>query len=167
MKFADIKQFPQIHYRTDIPIGHLEEYIFRMMNEHNLQINPDFQREHVWTRKQKINYVEYFLKNPSSGKEIYLNHPNWMNSFKGDFVLVDGKQRLNALIEFLNNKIPVFGFKKDQYEDKVPFLTISINIATLKTRKEVLQWYLDFNTGGTVHTLEEIQKVKKLIKKEE
>ena len=45
-------------------------------------------------------------------------------------------------------------------------ITLSINIATLKTRKEVLQWYLDFNTGGVIHTDKEINKVKDLLRKE-
>ena len=27
----------------------------------------------------------------------------------GEFVLVDGKQRLNAALEFLDNRVPVFG----------------------------------------------------------
>jgi hypothetical protein len=43
---------------------------------------------------------------------------------------------------------------------------IKLNINDLKTKKEVLQWYLDFNTGGTVHTEEEIVKVKKLLEQE-
>jgi len=36
-------------------------------------------------------------------------------------------------------------------------------VNNLKTRKEVLQWYIEFNSGGTVHTDAEIQRVKKLL----
>lgn len=32
------------------------------------------------------------------------------------------------------------------------------------TKEEVLQWYVDMNTGGTPHTNEEIERVKKMIK---
>jgi len=42
-----------------------------------------------------------------------------------------------------------------------------ININDLPTRKDVLQWYLQMNTGGTVHTEEEINRVKMLLEKEE
>jgi hypothetical protein len=40
------------------------------------------------------------------------------------------------------------------------------HINDLRTRAEVLQWYLDLNTGGTVHSDEEIEKVKKLLERE-
>jgi hypothetical protein len=35
-----------------------------------------------------------------------------------------------------------------------------------KTRAEVLQWYLDLNTGGVVHTDEEIAKVERMLEAE-
>ena len=170
MKFKNVKQFPNIHYRVNVPI----EYIPKKINEWcsgglgcNLEINPDFQRGNIWTKKQQVNYLEYLFKNPTSGKEIYFNHPNWMSSWEGDFVLVDGLQRLTSILDFLNNKIPVYKTYYKDYEDRLPIsLDLIFNIATLKTRKEVLQWYLDFNTGGTIHSEEEIKKVKELIKKE-
>lgn len=40
---------------------------------------------------------------------------------------------------------------------------IRVNINNLQTRKEVLQWYIEFNSGGTVHTKEEIDRVKELL----
>ena len=33
----------------------------------------------------------------------------------------------------------------------------------LKTEKEVLQWYIDMNAGGTSHSKEEIDRVKKML----
>jgi hypothetical protein len=36
----------------------------------------------------------------------------------------------------------------------------------LKTRREVLQWYLDLNAGGVVHTTKEIERVRELLAKE-
>ena len=41
--------------------------------------------------------------------------------------------------------------------------TIKLNVNDLKTEREVLQWYVDMNAGGTPHTTEEIDRVKKLI----
>ena len=40
-----------------------------------------------------------------------------------------------------------------------------LNVNDLKFEKEVLQWYIDMNAGGTPHTAEEIFRVKKLIDK--
>lgn len=152
MKFKDIKPFPNIHYHVDVPLEYVEQKINEEITELNLQINPDFQRGHVWTEEQQISYMEFLLKNPQSGKEIYFNHPNWMNSFKGDFVLVDGLQRLTAVLAFLNNKIKVYGSYYTDYEDRLPMICLSFNVACLKTRADVLRWYLDFNSGGTPHS---------------
>ena len=33
----------------------------------------------------------------------------------------------------------------------------------LKTKREILQWYVDMNAGGTPHTNEEIERIKKMI----
>lgn len=130
-----------------------------------LNLLPDFQRGHVWNEKQQIAYVEYMLKGGLSGKDIYFNHPGWMRTFKGDFVIVDGLQRLTAVMKFLKNELPVFGYKILEFEDKLGFGDIDFifHINDLRTRKEVLQWYIDFNSGGTVHTEEEIERVRKLL----
>jgi uncharacterized protein with ParB-like and HNH nuclease domain len=166
MKFSNIKQFPNIYYKADIPLNQLEDTIIRYKKEYNLNFNPDFQRDYVWTIKQKISYIEYLLKNPTSGLDIYFNHPNWMSNFTGEMVLVDGKQRLTAILDFINNIFPVYGYFYKEYTDNLPFICLHFNISKLQTRKQILQWYLDFNTGGTYHTETEIQKVKYLLSQE-
>lgn len=170
MKFKDIKQFPNIHYRVNIPLAYIPEKIKEWQDKRKgwrLEINPDFQRGNVWNKEQKIKYLEYLFKNPTSGKEIYFNHPKWMGSWEGDFVLVDGLQRLTSVIEFLNNKIKVYDTYYKDYEDKLPIdLDLVFNVVTLGTRKEVLKWYLDFNSCGTSHSKEELDKVKNLLQQE-
>lgn len=73
-------------------------------------------------------------------------------------------QRLTAIQRFVNNEIKVFGFYYNEYTDNLRInQTIKLNVNDLKTKKEVLQWYVDMNTGGTPHTNEEIERVKKMI----
>ena len=36
------------------------------------------------------------------------------------------------------------------------------NVNNLKTRADVLRWYLEMNTGGTPHSKEEIKRVEEL-----
>ena len=51
-----------------------------------------------------------------------------------------------------------------EFEDEFDHLmTMRFFVNDLKTRKEVLQWYVDLNAGGTVHTEAEIDKVRKLL----
>ena len=109
--------------------------------------------------------MEFFLKGGKTGRVIYLNNPGWQGSYKGDFVLVDGLQRLTAARRFLNNEIRVFGSLFNEYTDKMRMtcVTMKLNVNTLKTRKEVLKWYIDMNSGGTPHSSEEIRKVEALL----
>lgn len=83
-------------------------------------------------------------------------------------VLVDGKQRLEAVRRFLENEIPAFGVFYNDYEDKwrLGNFDFIIVVNNLKTRREVLQWYVDLNAGGTPHTDDEINKVHALMEKE-
>jgi hypothetical protein len=144
MRFQDIPQFTRANYNVDIPWDYIPKW---ERNQLELNLDPDFQRAHVWTTDKQIAYVEYILRGGISGKDIYFNHPGWFRDWKGSMDIVDGKQRWQAVKEFLGDKIPVFGCFYSQYEDR-------------------LQWYLDLNSGGVVHTNEELDKVQALLKKE-
>jgi len=178
MKFKDIKQFTNpAHYAVNTSWAFLEDTLKRynergIIGSEGLDLNPDFQRGHVWSEDKQIAYVEFCLKGGDSSRDILFNHPNWQGSYKGQMVLVDGKQRLEAVRKFLRNELPVFGHTIDEFEDKDIMLrsfntNFVFKINNLKTRKQVLQWYLDLNTGGVVHTSEEIEKVRKLLEKEQ
>lgn len=165
-QFKNIKQFPHCSYRVDVAWDYLEEHILNCKNKDvGIDLNPDFQRAHVWTKQQQIDYCEYILKGGSSGRELYFNCRGWMNGYEGPYVIVDGKQRLQAVRLFMSNKIPVFGAFYNEYTDRIRMhlARFSWNVAALETRKEVLEWYLNFNSGGTIHTQEELQKVEDLL----
>jgi hypothetical protein len=171
MNWQDIKTFPNIHYSVNIPWWHLEETLDRYKTEgtHGLNMNPDFQRGHVWTEAQQIAYVEFMLREPQSGRDIYFNHPGWMSTFEGEFVLVDGKQRIEAALKFLHDEIPAFNHKCSEfggYKHLPLDVCFIFNIAKLKSRADVLQWYLDFNAGGTPHAKSEIDRVRQLLEAE-
>lgn len=168
MKFTDVPQFiDDGHYRVDVGWTDVEGWLERQF-EIGLDIDPDFQRAHVWDEQKQVAYVEFCLRGGRGSNEIRFNCVGWMNSFEGPFVLVDGKQRLQAVRKFMNNEIRAFGLLYNEFEDKLRWhrTNFSMVVNSLKTRKEVLQWYLDINTGGVVHTKEEIEKVRKLLELE-
>lgn len=169
MRFKDIPQFiREGTYQVNMPLEYFAKWIKSEQEEMDLQLNPDFQRGHVWTEEQQIAYIEYLLRGGRSGKILYFNCPGYQSGGKlGDFVCVDGLQRTTAILRFLNNEIPAFGYYLDQYEDKLPSMCdVLININELETREEVLKWYIQINDGGTPHTKEEIDRVKQLLKAE-
>lgn len=167
--YKDIPKFTKTPgYRVNAGLEYFKEWIDRQTSELGLNLSPDFQRGYVWTHTQKVKYIEFILQGGLTARDFYFNHPGWMNSWKGEFVCVDGLQRIMSILDFVANNFPVFG---NYYFDeiKLPAMdpTITININDLKTRKEVLKWYLEFNSGGTVHTEAELDKVRKMIEEEE
>lgn len=83
-----------------------------------------------------------------------------------DYVCVDGLQRITAIQKFIHNEIKVFGSYYKEFEDSLRLLPnmMTLNVNNLKTRKEVLRWYIDMNSGGTPHDDNEIEKVKRMIR---
>lgn len=170
MKYSEIPQFTSWgSYQVNMPLKYLKQKIEEWIAEENLQLNPDFQRGHVWTEEQQVNYIEFLLKGGQSSRVIYFNHPDWITSFNGesfngDFVCVDGLQRLTAVMKFLGNEIKVFGCHYKDFEGNMPNdLDMIFNVNNLETKKEVLKWYLEMNSGGTVHTKDELNKVKGML----
>lgn len=171
-RFQDIPQFtPFSGYAVHVGWDYLPIHYARSVEHYGLNVCPDFQRGYVWKPEQKVKYIEYVLQGGQSGRHLYFNCPRWQDGGIGPgykdgwYVLVDGKQRLDAVLGFLNNEFPIFGgnYFRD-YSDRLTTIRTNFvwNVNTLKTRDECLQWYIDLNTGGTVHTAEEIAKVRAL-----
>lgn len=40
---------------------------------------------------------------------------------------------------------------------------MKVNVNDLKTKREVLEWYVQMNAGGTPHSPEEIERVRRLM----
>ena len=125
----------------------------------NLDLNPEFQRGYVWTDQQKTNYVEFMLKGGNTGRDILFNCPFFVsdNDYDEDdpilnrMVIVDGKQRLSAVCGFLQNEVKAFGSYYKDFTGKLRTVNrLNFHINELCTRKDILQWYLELNSGGTV-----------------
>lgn len=171
IKYKDIERFtPHGNYEVNVSLNYLEEHIQSQMEKGcgaAFDMDPDFQRAHVWNDQQRIRFVEYLLRGGRSGLIIYTNCAGWQSDYRGPYVLVDGKQRLTACLKFVRNELPIFGGNYFKDFDKIPHdVGLRWHVNDLKTRKEVLRWYLDLNSGGVVHTEEELDKVRELLKKE-
>lgn len=168
MHFKDIPQFPQSHYCVDVPWSQIRHVVDDYAKEYRLDLSPKFQRAHVWTPVQKTAFVEYILRGGESSRHIYFNHPSWTRGFKESdrMVIVDGKQRLDAVLGFMEDRVKAFGHFRSQIEDapRSFSVTLKFHVAGLKTEREVLEWYLALNAGGTPHTKEEIEKVRLMLK---
>lgn len=163
MQWKDIPQYTREgHYCVDVPLDSVEAHIKRFADscEKGLELEPDFQRAHVWSADQQEAFVAHILKGGAGSSEIRFNCPGWLGNFEGPIVLVDGLQRLTAVRRFMAGELRVFGHLVHEFEGRLPLrYGLKFRMNDLATRREVLEWYLQINTGGTPHTDDEIAKV--------
>jgi hypothetical protein len=166
----EIKKFPHANYKVNMAWHYIDQFL---TGQPLVELNPDYQRGYVWTQEQKERYIEYRLMDGMSGRIIYWNCPNWQRDFGNSnwhntLELVDGKQRLNAVFEFLDNKVKAFGKYLIEYKDadimKRMRYDFEFHINNLSTKKEVVEWYLGLNNGGSIHTEDDLNIAKKILR---
>jgi hypothetical protein len=166
-RFRDVPQLTNYgSYAVDHSWRHLEEATAHYAESYRFDFGEsDFQRAHVWTEAQQIAFVEFGLKGGRSGMSILTNVEDFSSGTGEQMVLVDGKQRLNAVLSFLRNEIPAFGVFYREFGDKLNMTGPSFrwHVNDLTGKKAVLNWYLELNAGGTVHTDAELDKVRDLL----
>jgi len=86
-------------YLRPMPIQQLDY----LNKQGKLDFNPDYQRESVWTRSQKQLFIDSLLIEIDIPK-LYFRE---VSKGKYEYEVVDGQQRLRAVVEFLNNRFPL------------------------------------------------------------
>lgn len=171
---------PECRYGVDVQWDDIEWQIERYSKCYDgFDENPDFQRGYVWTEEQQVKYIESFIRGVvgDTGRTITLNCPDFQRDQDNDsdlkgFVVVDGLQRLTAVRRFMKREFTVFndtvegGMNKDSFKGTRFNIRSNkgfrFNIMNFQKKKEVLDFYLLFNDGGTIHSKEEIERVKKM-----
>lgn len=134
-RFRDIPQFTNVgRYAVDYPIHYLVNFLEEEVSSYGLNLCPEFQRGHVWTREQQEAYVVFLLRGGKTGRDIYLNNPSWhspvpMGAYN-NYVCVDGLQRITAISHFVHNELKVFGSYFREFTDSFGICnTIRVHIS--------------------------------------
>jgi uncharacterized protein with ParB-like and HNH nuclease domain len=174
MKYADIVK----HTRFPSPLNTDMKYLFVNLDawgkDYGVDLNPDFQRGHVWTTQNRTAYLEFLLRGGRTPPFLF-NSPAYAgnratNSDLSDtIVLVDGKQRLSSIQLFIANAVPVFnGTLFDDFEDKNILLRsvgLEYSINSLQRKSDLLNWYLDMNSNCVAHDPKELGRVRLMLSK--
>jgi hypothetical protein len=171
-----IRPMARATYQVDLRLAYIEEFIAEQ-SEHcrsmggSFELDPDFQRGHVWTREQQVRYIESLIRGIAP-RLIIFNCPGWTRrDLVGDipeqtFQCVDGLQRLTAVRSFMKGEFGVFGDMKVSDFKGTPFdpgrYTLQASIYEFSRRADLLQFYLDLNSGGTIHSTDELDRVRAL-----
>lgn len=78
----------------------------RKIKKGHINMNPDFQRNLVWSKTQKSRFIESALMNLPL-PPIYLKKES-----DTKFIVVDGLQRSAALSDFIENKFALYGLER-------------------------------------------------------
>ena len=71
-------------------------------------ILPPFQRPPVWTRAQQIRLIESMWAGLPIGSYVYNQTRTYQHPC--DFWLIDGQQRVTAILAYVADKFPVHGY---------------------------------------------------------
>lgn len=131
----------------------------------DVQIDPDFQRNLVWTSKQKNEFIESILMGiPVPGMYFFEND-------QGIKQIVDGRQRITTIISFMNNEFTLknltilldFNNKKFNelepiYRSKIERYQILVYVIEPPTPERVKYDIFDrVNRGGTLLNNQEMR----------
>lgn len=173
-----INALPDLNYGADVAFTDIDWQIERYRKNYgSFEENPDFQRGHVWTEKQQIKFIEAIVRgNSNVPRNIILNCPEFHRDKVADdsdlsgFVVVDGLQRLTAMRKFINGEFKIFsdviegGVDKDFFDKSRFNLKTSTGfrfvVMNYQYKRDLLNFYIAFNDGGTVHSESEIERVK-------
>ncbi|STC98286.1 DUF262 domain-containing protein [Elizabethkingia anophelis] len=72
--------------------------LYRKYNNDIIKLDPEFQRESVWNLKQKSELIESIIIG------IPLPILYIKENKEGDWILIDGRQRLSTIFDFMDNK---------------------------------------------------------------
>ena len=167
----DFKHLPIYTKEDDIrmqtmqcDIGSLRTYYYHF----GVDMDIDYQRGNVWTIEDKILLINSIFNNIEIGKFAMVRRPFEINQ-KG-YEMLDGKQRLTALIEFNEGRFTYNG--KTYYElhpqDKYHFdgYPITLLLAENMTQEQKYRYFLKLNTSGKPQDPKHIKKVASLLEKE-
>lgn len=141
------------------------ELVRKATKKKGFVLDPDFQRNLVWKHEQKSRFIESILLNFPI-PPLYVNENQ-----EGKWVVIDGRQRTNTLIDFLKNKFALKGLKtltdfegkkfddlSDKLQSRIENKKIIIYILQANTPIEVVYELFDrINTGGTPLNRQEVR----------
>lgn len=165
-----VKSHYHVHFK-DL-INHLKEL---EDSGFTVELNPEFQRGHVWTLEQQITFIEDFVagKLPEHIKRVLFNsiyddENTADEQVRGKMLCIDGLQRLTACLDFINGKFNIYNGRVNYQHlletgviHRAKYL-LSFDFYEIKSYKELLQLYIDLNSRGTVHSADEIERVQQM-----
>lgn len=151
------------------------KYVYQWYKDNQMDLNPIYQRDVVWTQEQKEHYLINLFESRARIEPTIVQY--YDNADNEVYEVLDGKQRLTTLFDFIDNKITVKGlYFKDLHNDDQNFL-MDFNVQYKRIIKKSgftnldfktkLQLFYEINLYGTKMSDEDLERVQALLKVKE
>jgi len=169
---------------VDLPLSvgglpYLTDVVHGLIGQPAWNLNPTYQRAACWTDIQARRFMGHFLAAgpvPAIFVQRYRdskNAPTGVNWLDLSNEVVDGQQRLRAMLRWLADEIPaemdngdLLWYRDLNKTERRTLPSVHVSFVDMPI-KERLRFYIRLNRGGTVHTEEEIQRVRDLLAEQE
>ena len=137
-----------------------------------IDLDPEYQREYVWTPDDKLALIDSVFNNRDIGKFAFVER-NWKTELKekGDglmWEILDGKQRLRTLLDYYENRFSYKGIYYSDlcFEDIIHWREFPITYAEIPgvpDRKTVLKCFLHLNRSGRIMDADHLAKIQTML----
>ena len=155
-----------------------EKYFIRMLNSpissiitmaHSnhagVEMNVEYQREHVWTKKDKTDLIKSIFDNIDIGKFVFIRRNDGYNGKY--YEILDGKQRLTTIMEFYEDRFKYNGhyFSELSFLDQHKFTGHMVSYGNLENpnKEAIFESFIKLNTCGRPMASKHIKHVQKLL----
>lgn len=134
--------------------------------------NKNLQRDYVWTTAQKRELIWSVLMNRHIPRMAMLNIISEKEDTKGTYQVIDGKQRLSAMIDFYNGKYDLiidderYYFKDlpSDYQSVIsgymfPYYIVNEDYGNKFTDEDKISWFRYINFAGTPQDAEHLRSL--------
>lgn len=112
--------------------------LYNKIDSEILDTSPEFQRKLVWKKQHKYSFIDTILMNYPF-PEIYIASAEMdVESLRSKEIVVDGKQRLTAIVEYIKgindfeNQKKITAFNELSLDEKRDFLNYLVTVKDLK-----------------------------------
>ena len=145
-------------YNSDI------ESLISKIYHSGVDFEPEYQRDFVWSKEQKVALIDSIFRNIEIGKFSFIKKDYSNDLF---YEILDGKQRLTALREFYENRFTYKDKTFDElgFRDQIWFKNFNISWGETEEpedRKRIYAYFCKLNTAGQPMDPEHLEKIKKM-----
>lgn len=154
--------------RDDMFLQYYQTPLYSLLHKlyySGVDFNPYYQRPLEWKIQDKEELIDSIFNSIDIGKFVFV-FKGYSDSYMDE--VLDGKQRLNTIKEYYEDRFPYKGkyFSDLSIKDKDHFTNFKVNVAETDelTEEQKLRYFIKLNTTGKIMNKAHLEQVKEKYK---